>query len=187
MSRLTERWKRSPPPPAPSVSLAAALVALAALAAAGGAHAAATPAAEPVPATVVGSWWYGIVAPTDFWDDHTGRYAGNAYGISDQYVFASDGTYTQRTYLYTQAYQCRTQVWVEARGTVRFAGASFAKAVQTGRFRSRDTCAASRNFDRPMTDRERADRSRSHEYALRTDAAGARTLQITGARYAPAD
>lgn len=136
-----------------------------------------------VPSAVLGGWRYGTVSSTNFWDDHTGVYAGNAYGISDQYEFAANGTFTEYIYIYTQAYSCRTQAWVEMRGTVRFDDAQFTKRVTSGRFKTVDSCASSHNKDRAMTAAEATERSTTHQYTMRTDASGKTYLQILDGRY----
>jgi hypothetical protein len=136
-----------------------------------------------VPSEIVGEWRWGSISPTNFWNDHTGVYSGNAYGMSDHYVFNRNGTFKEYVYIYTQSYGCRTQVWVEMGGTVEFGGSSFAKTVTSGRFKTTDTCASSRNMDRSMTEAERRERSKSHDFALRTDNAGKRYIEILEARY----
>ena len=143
----------------------------------------ATPAPSSVPSAVVGAWRYGAISPTNFWNDHTGVYSGNAYGMSDQYDFAADGTFREYVYIYTQSYGCRTQVWVEMQGRVQFDATTFTKRVTTGRFKTSDSCAASRNFDRAMTAAEANERSKSATYAVRADGSGKTYLEILDARY----
>ena len=142
------------------------------------------PVAGSVPAEFVGGWRYGEISPTNFWDDHTGVYSGNAYGMSHQYVFESGGTFKEYVYVYTQTYGCRTQAWVEMSGTVRFDGATFTTAVASGRFKTTDTCSASHNYDRAMTAAERGERSATTAYAAGTDGSGATYLEILEARFA---
>ena len=136
-----------------------------------------------IPSAVIGAWRYGAISPTNFWNDHTGVYSGNAYGMSDQYEFAADGTFKEYVYIYTQSYGCRTQVWVEMQGRVQFDETTFTKRVASGRFKTTDTCAASRNFDRAMTESEAVERSKRAAYAVRADASGKSYLQILDARY----
>lgn len=135
-----------------------------------------------VPAEIVGTWRYGSVSATNFWDDHTGMYAGNAYGMSDQYVFAANGTFTEHVYIYTQSYGCRIQAWVETSGGVTFDGESFTTQITSGRFKTIDTCASSNNKDRAMTAAERTERSKQTSYSLRSDA-GKPFLRILDGRY----
>jgi hypothetical protein len=97
-----------------------------------------------------------------------------------------DGTYKEYVYIYTQSSGCRTQVWVEMSGSVRFDDETFSTEVGRGRFKTSDTCAASRNFDRAMTESERRERSKTRAYALRSDGSGA-YLQILDGRYDRAD
>ena len=136
-----------------------------------------------VPSSVVGAWRYGSISPTNFWNDHTGTYSGNAYGMSDHYAFERDGSFKEYSYIYTQSYGCRTQAWTEMSGTVRFGATTFSKTVTRGKFKVADSCAASRNYERAMTAAEAAERSKSYEYALRSDAAGKTYLQILDGRY----
>ena len=142
-----------------------------------------TPGSGGVPSALVGGWRSGSVSPTNFWNDHTGVYSGNAYGMSDHYEFARNGTYKEYVYLYTQSYGCRTQVWVEMEGTVRFDATSFTTTVARGRFKASDTCAASRYYDRAMTAAEARERSKRSEYAVRSDEAGKTYLEILDGRY----
>lgn len=143
----------------------------------------APPSGGTVPAAVVGGWRYGSVSPTNFWDDHTGLYSGNAYGFSDQYVFAANGTFKEYVYVYTQSYGCRIQAWVEMEGRVDFDAAQFTTKLTAGHFKTIDTCASSNNKDRDMTASERAERSKTHGYALKADASGTTYLQILDGRY----
>ncbi len=136
-----------------------------------------------VPAALVGSWRYGVISPTNFWNDHTGVFSGNAYGMSDHYVFNRNGTFKEYTYIYTQSYGCRTQVWVEMNGGVDFDDATFTTEVTGGRFKVSDSCSSSRNYDRAMTDAERRERSKTRPYAARTDGSGATYLEILDGRY----
>jgi hypothetical protein len=146
-----------------------------------------TPGSGSLPAALAGAWRWGSISPTNFWNDHTGTFSGNAYGMSDHYVFRRDGTFTEYVYIYTQSYGCRTQVWVEMAGAVRADDETFTTEIARGRFKSTDTCAASRNFDRAMTESERRERSKTRAYALRTDASGVAYLQILDGRYDRAD
>lgn len=141
------------------------------------------PVTGSVPAEFVGGWRYGSVSPTNFWDDHTGVYSGNAYGMSNQYIFGRDGSFKEYIYIYTQSYGCQMQAWVEMSGAVRFDDASFTTQVTGGRFKTIDTCASSHNKDRAMTDAERRERSGASGYAARTDAAGRAYLEILEARF----
>ncbi len=64
--------------------------------------------------------------------------------------------------------------------------AQYMGAIARGRFKSADSCAGSRNFDRAMTEGERRERSKTRAYSLRSDASGA-YLQILDGRYDRAD
>ena len=52
-----------------------------------------TPRSE-LPAALAGTWVYGNISPTNFWNEHTGQYAGNAYGFADYLSLDESGTYT---------------------------------------------------------------------------------------------
>lgn len=111
-----------------------------------------------LPEGLVGRWRYGVVSSTNFWNDHTGVYAGNAYGISDYYDFAANGTYKRLTYIYTNSYGCQTQVWTEMQGTLTADDERFTLYPTQGRYKVADNCAASRNYTRPMTAAELTER-----------------------------
>lgn len=109
-----------------------------------------TPRSE-LPTPLVGSWRYGMISPTNFWDDHSGAYAGNAYGISDYYEFAAGGTYKRMTYIYTTTYGCHTQVWTEMQGTLTATDQRFTLYPTQGRYKVASSCSGSQNYTRPMT------------------------------------
>jgi hypothetical protein len=104
-----------------------------------------------LPAELVGNWRYGRISPTNFWNDQTGTYAGNAYGMSDYYEIAAGGSYKRMTYIYTQAYNCRTQTWTEMEGTLTADAGRFTLAPAKGRYKVANNCAKSQNYTRPMT------------------------------------
>ena len=114
-----------------------------------------TPRSE-LPSALVGNWRYGVVSPSNFWDDHTGAYAGNAYGISDYYEFAAGGTYKRLTYIYTTTYSCHTQAWTEMQGTLTATGERFVLYPTQGRYKVASNCSSSSNYTRPMTAAELA-------------------------------
>ena len=116
-----------------------------------------TPGTE-VPSELAGAWRYGSISPTNFWDDHTGQYMGNAYGFGDFLSFERSGRYTRLVYIYTNSYGCQTQVWTQMEGTVRVDGFTFALYPTKGRYKVADNCAASRNYERPMTGDELAEK-----------------------------
>jgi hypothetical protein len=139
-----------------------------------------------VPSALVGSWRYGSISPTNFWDDHTGVFSGNAYGFSDQYVFNRDGTFKEYLYIYTQSYGCRTQAWVEMSGNVAFDSTSFTTSVAKGHFKTTYSCSSSKNVDRDMTEAERVERSKRSGYTMQVDGSGKTYLMILDGRYDPA-
>ncbi len=104
--------------------------------------------ASSTPASILGSWLYGVFSPTDFYNASTGAYIGNAYGTSVIFKFTADGKYEQSVLIHSTVYSCRTQVYVYNTGTVRFNGGEFRVYPTSGRVRSSDTCNASFNYDR---------------------------------------
>lgn len=108
----------------------------------------------PVPSTLSGEWVYGNISPTNFWNDHTGQYAGNAYGIGVFLDLKPNGRFTQMVYIYTQQYNCATQTWTHMEGTVTVNGSQISFYPTKGNYKASDTCIASHNFQRPMSSSE---------------------------------
>lgn len=104
-----------------------------------------------VPAELVGKWMHGTISPTNFWDDHTGQYMGNAYGMADYVTFGKDGRYEEFVYLYSQMYNCRTQIWTSKQGTVSVNGDEITFHLKKGKYQVADTCSQRNNYSRPMT------------------------------------
>ena len=137
-----------------------------------------TPGTE-VPSELAGAWRYGSISPTNFWDDHTGQYMGNAYGFGDFLNFQRNGRYTRLVYIYTNSYGCQTQVWTQMEGTVRVDGSTFALYPTKGRYKVADNCAASRNYERPMTGDELADKQ-GDAYNFTFESDGGRSYLMIG-------
>lgn len=151
---------RAPRVRAPWLALAATVAVILVAVASSDAGARALRDATPagLPAELVGNWRYGRTSPTTFWNDQTGVYAGNAYGMSDYYEFAAGGTYKRMTYIYTQMYNCRTQTWTEMQGTVTADAGRFTLRPAQGRYKVANNCAKSQNYIRPMTAAELAEK-----------------------------
>jgi hypothetical protein len=115
---------------------------------AGGSGTSGGASASTTPASVLGSWIFGVFSPTDFYNASTGQYIGNAYGTSVIFKFTPDGQYEQTVLIHSTVYSCRTQVYVYNKGTVKFSGGEFRVYPTSGRVRSNDTCNASFNYDR---------------------------------------
>jgi len=116
-----------------------------------------TPSSE-VPRDLVGSWRYGSISPTNFWNDHTGQYAGNAYGFADYITFQRSGTFTRLVYIYTNSYGCQTQVWTQMEGTVEADDETFTLYPTKGRYKVADHCVQRNNYERPMQANELRER-----------------------------
>lgn len=111
-----------------------------------------------VPAALVGEWNYGAISPTNFWNDHTGQYAGNAYGVGAWFTFASDGSFDLFVYQYVQNYNCTTQIWTRMRGPMDESNGIIALYPTKGDYKVADNCIASHNYKRAMTSSELADK-----------------------------
>jgi hypothetical protein len=109
-----------------------------------------------VPAEVVGEWRWGTINPGWFENKATGAYEGHAGGTAAYFVFTKDGRFRRYVYIETNSYGWRTQVMTTTEGTVAFAKDSFRLNVETGRYKSVSNRVRKHNFERPMTDDERA-------------------------------
>jgi hypothetical protein len=108
-----------------------------------------TPSSE-VPPDLVGSWRYGSISPSNFWNEHTGQYAGNAYGFADYITFQRRGKFTRLVYIYTNSYGCQTQVWTQMEGTVEADDETFTLYPTKGKYKVADNCVQRNNYERPM-------------------------------------
>jgi hypothetical protein len=132
-----------------------------------------------VPSQLAGNWMYGSISPTNFWDDHTGQYSGNAYGFSDYVILSGNGTYERYIYIYTQYYSCRTQAYTVHRGTVTVSASAIAYYPQRGKYKVTDTCVSSRNYERNMTSEEVHDaQGESWDWELGTGSNGQTVLLL---------
>jgi hypothetical protein len=107
-----------------------------------------TGGAANTPSSLFGSWVYGTMSLTDYYNASTGAYIGNGYGTSVLFKFTSDGRYEQTVYISSTVYSCRTDIFVTNEGKVKFDGAQFRVYPTKGRVRSSDTCNAASNYDR---------------------------------------
>jgi hypothetical protein len=133
-----------------------------------------------VPSQLAADWLYGSISPTNFWDDHTGQYSGNAYGFSDYVMLEADGTYKRYIYIYTQYYGCRTQSYTYHVGTVTVNGSTITYYPQQGKYKATDNCVDRRNFERAMTRDEVIDaQGDAWDWELGTDLNG-QTVLLAG-------
>lgn len=132
-----------------------------------------------VPDELAGEWVYGTISPTNFWDDHTGQYVGNAYGIGVILDLEPNGRYSQMVYIYTQAYSCRTQVWTHMEGTVTVNGSALTFYPHKGNYKAADTCIAKNNFQRAMTKQEIEDKQ-GETWAWQLDYSSGQEKLFTG-------
>jgi hypothetical protein len=110
-----------------------------------------------IPAGLAGRWMHGTISPTNFWDDHTGEYMGNAYGMADYVTLGTDGRYEEFVYLYSQVYSCRTQIWTSKQGTYTVDGDVITFHLNSGKYQVADNCSERNNYTRPMNDDEVAE------------------------------
>lgn len=103
-----------------------------------------------LPVALVGDWAYGSISPSNFWNDHTGTFGGNAYGFADYLDLDHDGDFTRLIYIYTNSYGCQTQVWTQMKGTMTADQSTFTLYATEGQYKVADSCDASRNYSRPM-------------------------------------
>ncbi len=101
------------------------------------------------PAELVGTWVYGVISPTNFYDAYTGAWVSNAYGTSVLFEFGANGTYKQSILIATSAYSCRSQVFVYNEGKAVVEGSTIKVYPTKGTLRARDNCVAANNYDRP--------------------------------------
>jgi hypothetical protein len=107
------------------------------------------PATSQTPSSVLGSWVYGALSATDYYNASNGTYVGNGYGTSVLMKFTADGKYEQTIYIQATTYNCHTKVFIYNAGTVKWEATQFRVYPTTGRVRSSDTCNAAFNYDRP--------------------------------------
>ncbi|MGV3614840.1 MAG: hypothetical protein ACO1SV_05840 [Fimbriimonas sp.] len=127
---------------------------------------AASPAVDKTPAEVVGEWRWGTINPGWFENKYTGAYEGHAGGTSAYFVFTKDGRFKRFVYIETNSYGWRTQVMTTTEGTVEFGKDTFRLNTEKGRYKSVSNRVQKHNFERPMTDEERAKDSKT-EYSWR--------------------
>lgn len=99
------------------------------------------------PASVHGSWVYGVMSLTDYYNASTGAYIGNGYGTSVLFKFDANGHYEQTVYISSTVYNCRMDVFVYDEGTAKFDANQFRVYPTKGRVRSSDTCNSANNYD----------------------------------------
>ena len=141
--------------PAVRRSIAVTTLLLAGALAACGAEATATepPAGggsgDPFPAQLQGTWIYGIISPTNFYDAYTGQWLSNAYGTSVLFEFATEGKYNQSIHIATSAYSSRMQVFIYNEGRAVVEGNTIKVYPTKGTVRSQDNCVVKNNYNRP--------------------------------------
>lgn len=113
------------------------------------------------PAEVVGDWRWGTINPMWFENKYTGAYEGHAGGTSAYFTFTKDGRFRRLVYIETNSYGWRTQVMTTTEGTVEFDKDTFRIKTEKGRYKSVSNRVEKHNFERDMTDEERAKDSKT--------------------------
>jgi hypothetical protein len=121
----------------------------------------AAPTTADVPAEAVGNWRWGTINPGWFENKYTGAYEGHAGGTSAYFTFTKDGRFRRLVYIETNSYGWRTQVMTTTEGTVEFGKDTFRLKTEKGKYKSVSNRVEKHNFDRPMTDEERAKDSKT--------------------------
>lgn len=119
------------------------------------------PAAGSVPTEAVGDWRWGTINPGWFENKYTGAYEGHAGGTSAYFTFTKDGHFRRLVYIETNSYGWRTQVMTTTEGTVEFDKDTFRIKTEKGKYKSVSNRVERHNYERPMTDDERAKDSKT--------------------------
>jgi hypothetical protein len=82
-----------------------------------------TPPAGSLPATLVGTWFYGQLLPRALYDPATGQW-GSANGLGQMYEFGVGGGFTYMAFFRIENPGCSSEVSVYRRGTARADGAT---------------------------------------------------------------
>jgi hypothetical protein len=112
------------------------------------------PPGVDVPAAIATTWQTGTVSSVNFFNASTGQFSSPT-GTGLFYRFDSDGNYEKGMLLQSSLYGCTMTVVFYERGTVTTVEGSLDEGWTLqlhptyGRQRSRDTCVASNNFEKP--------------------------------------
>lgn len=144
--------------------------------------------APSTPAELVGKWKWGTINPTWFEDKYTGEYKGHGGGVSAYFEFEKDGKFKHHVYIEMNTNGYKNQTFTTMEGTVVVEGDAFRLKVDKGFYRARSNMGKSNNFDRPMTNDERAKASKNpYKWQKSKDSQGREVLLVVnGAGNAPA-
>jgi hypothetical protein len=135
----------TPPPPVLTTTPAAPPTATAtATAAPPTATATATPPptpGAPLPASLVATWFNGVIPPDDFYDPVSGSWR-SVNGLGQMYTFQADGSYVYAGFLRLQNGTCRTEVSVYKKGMVQAGDAVLTLTPQLARTRTVIVCGS---------------------------------------------
>lgn len=125
---------------------------------------------KEIPTEMVGKWKWGMINPVWFEDKYTGKYSGHGGGVSAYFEFDKSGRFRHHVYVETNSSGWKTQTFTTMSGTVSVDGDVFRLNVEKGSYRSRSNRIERHNFDRKMTDDERAAQSQKvYKWARSTD------------------
>lgn len=142
--------------------------------------------APSIPSEMVGKWKWGTINPTWFEDKYTGAYKGHGGGVSAYFDFDKSGKFKHHVYIEMNTNGLKNQTFTTMEGTVIIDGDTFRLKVEKGFYKSRSNMGAKNNFDRPMTDEERAKASKNpYKWKRSTDDKGRKVLQIINGATGP--
>lgn len=104
-----------------------------------------------VPAELVGSWYYGNVSPTNYYNPGSGGWS-NAYGTGMFYTFKADGSFEFGYQVYAGSYGCvNTVMWYKA-GAVNADPATHTVTVspRVALLNSQDNCQPEFNYEKEI-------------------------------------
>ncbi len=107
-----------------------------------------------VPAELVGSWYYGSVSPTNYYDPGSGQWS-NAYGEGMFYTFEANGTFEFGYRVVAGAYGCTNTVMWYKSGVVSTDPVTVTVTVlpRVALLNSQDNCRPEWNYERPIDKR----------------------------------
>lgn len=104
-----------------------------------------------VPPELVGSWYYGSVSPTNYYNPNSGQWS-NAYGEGMFYTFKADGTFEFGYRVYAGSYGCtNTMMWYKS-GSMSSEPAAKTVTVRpkTALLNSKDNCRPEWNYEKEI-------------------------------------
>jgi hypothetical protein len=120
------------------------------------------------PKHLVGQWRWGSINPVTYWDTQTGKYMGHGGGMSCTYVFDDAGAYKMYLLIQTNTYGWQKTIWTFEEGNVAWAGDKVTFTPTKGHYRCFDNRVKKDNYERPMTDDELKQHTKTRKWAVET-------------------